>query len=182
MAMANVKGKGRLSEILGTGANRRVTHYRSNARMSHAEVKARRTLHVPDEAEGRKTRHEMLKGKKCAEMNAAVMAGVKYRDNVLVDKRKRATQRKGNHDVLHSEYYDMVLDKENPYRQKQAVAHHERVLLHKVLVNWHETAVNEQIDRHERELNALLKHHQIHLYAQKDKAFLMVQSQSLIHI
>ncbi|KAH8057665.1 hypothetical protein JL722_6755 [Aureococcus anophagefferens] len=37
-------------------------------------------------------------------------------------------------------------------------------------------AVHDNIERHERELNAILKHHQIHLYGQKDKKYLMVQS------
>ncbi|KAH8058141.1 hypothetical protein JL720_14052 [Aureococcus anophagefferens] len=112
MAMANVKGKGRLSEILGTGAHRRPTHYRSSARLTHAERRARKTVvdlsAMPERVDQQ------------AELDAAVLAGIKHRDSVL--------------------------------------------------------AVHDNIERHERELNAILKHHQIHLYGQKDKKYLMVQS------
>ncbi|KAH8050361.1 hypothetical protein JL720_15392 [Aureococcus anophagefferens] len=207
--MANVKGKGRLSEILGTGAHRRPTHYRSSARLTHAERRARKTVvdlsAMPERVDQQ------------AELDAAVLAGIKHRDSVLVDKRRRATNRRFMDQGGGNDYYERVWDAASPRERQIARSHFDTTLLRKCLagqqkgakfptskapisavfhsfrlifgraiifwsglaaclVAWHMQAVHDNIERHERELNAILKHHQIHLYGQKDKKYLMVQS------
>ena len=123
--MANVKGKGRLSEILGTGAHRRPTHYRSSARLTHAERRARKTVvdlsAMPERVDQQ------------AELDAAVLAGIKHRDSVLVDKRRRATNRRFMDQGGGNDYYERVWDAASPRERQIARSHFDTTLLRKCL-------------------------------------------------
>ena len=90
MAMANVKGKGMLSQILGTGSHRRVTHYRSSARMTHHERRQRKTVVDLDEAPER----ECL----TTQLDNAVLAGVKHRDSVSAPNRPSSPRLSCSHE------------------------------------------------------------------------------------